>query len=298
MAASIIDGKKIADDVRNSLRVRIDALKSSNCHPGLAVVLVGEDPASKIYVNMKTKRCEELGINSQTIYLPEDTSQAKLLEILDDLNRDDSVHGILVQLPLPDQIDERVVIHSVLPTKDVDGFHPENRGKLALGDDAFVPCTPLGVQEMLLRSNINPAGKHVVIAGRSNLVGLPMALILVQKKPGANSTVTVCHTGTRDLPTFTKQADILIAAIGRPEVIRGDMVKPGAVVIDVGVNRVDDPTTEKGYRIVGDVEFAAVSEKAAAISPVPGGVGPMTIAMLISNTIKAAEQFCASSSIG
>lgn len=298
MPARRIDGNKIAEDVRFSLKKEVQSLTTSGCVPGLAVVLVGEDSASKIYVNMKTKRCAELGINSRTIPLPVDTSRTKLLTVIDELNKDDSVHGILVQLPLPRQIDEQQILNAISPAKDVDGFHPVNRGKLAAGADGFVPCTPLGIQEMLLRSDVNPAGKHVVIVGRSNLVGLPMALILVQKKEGANATVTVCHSRTEDLPGLTKQADILIAAMGRPEVITADMVKEGAVVIDVGVNRVEDLTAEKGYRIVGDVDFGPVSEKAAAISPVPGGVGPMTIAMLIHNTVKAAKQSCASSSIG
>ena len=220
------------------------------------------------------------------------------MELIQRLNQDRKVHGILVQLPLPEQIDEDAVIHSISPDKDVDGFHPVNRGKLAVGEDTFVPCTPLGIQEMLVRSGFDPGGKHVVIVGRSKIVGMPLATMLAQKKAGANATVTVCHTGTRDIAQFTRQADILIAAVGRPEVITGDMVKRDAVVIDVGVNRVEAPGTEKGYRIVGDVEFESVSQHAAAISPVPGGVGPMTIAMLLHNTVKSAKNFCASSSTG
>lgn len=298
MAAQLIDGKKIASEIKDDLRIEIDELKKQGITPGLTVVLVGENPASQIYVKMKTKACHELGIHSPTINLSADTSQEELLQLIDDFNRDPAVHGILVQLPLPEHIDEQTIIQSVKPEKDVDGFHPVNRGKLVIGEDTLVPCTPLGVQEMLIRSGHSPERKHVVIVGRSNIVGLPLASLLVQKKQGANATVTVCHTGTRNLAEITRQAEILIAAMGRPEVITGDMVRDGAVVIDVGVNRVNDPTTEKGYRIVGDVDFAAVSQKAKAISPVPGGVGPMTIALLIHNTVKAAKQISASSSTG
>ncbi len=298
MTPLLIDGKKIAAEIKESLRANIEKLKDKGCVPGLTVILVGEDPASQIYVRMKTKACSELGINSQTINLSYDTSESELVSIIKKLNTDKDVHAILVQLPLPGHIDENLVINTISPVKDVDGFHPINRGKLVTGLDTFIPCTPLGIHQMLLRSNIEPDGKHVVIVGRSNLVGLPLSSILIQKKAGANSTVTVCHTGTKELSYFTRQADILIAAIGRPEVITGDMVKPGVIVIDVGVNRVEDSAAEKGYRIVGDVEFTSVSERAGAISPVPGGVGPMTIAMLINNTVKAAKQICASSSIG
>lgn len=296
--AKIIDGKQIAQEIKDELKEKIKELKSSGCVPGLTVVIVGEDPASQIYVRMKTKASQELGINSETIALPAGTSQTSLLELVDKLNNDDSVDGMLVQLPLPDQIDEDVIINSISPEKDVDGFHPLNRGRLVAGEDTFVPCTPLGIQEMLIRSNFDPNGKHVVIVGRSKIVGMPLATMLAQKKAGANATVTLCHTGTKDISHFTKQADILVAAVGRPEVIKGDMLKEGAVVIDVGVNRVNAPEMEKGYRIVGDVEFESASKRAAAISPVPGGVGPMTIAMLLSNTVKAASNFCASSSTG
>ncbi|MFQ5605072.1 MAG: bifunctional methylenetetrahydrofolate dehydrogenase/methenyltetrahydrofolate cyclohydrolase FolD [bacterium] len=291
MTAKIIDGKKIAAGIKQHLKKDVDELKQRGCPPSLAVVLVGENPASRIYVKMKSRACEELGIHSQTIDFPADLSQEHLLASIAELNEDDRVHAILVQLPLPAHIDENRVINAVTPEKDVDGFHPENRGKLVAGEKTFVPCTPLGVHEMLLRSDIDPAGKHVVIVGRSKIVGLPLSAIFVQKKPGANATVTVCHTGTRDLSEITSQADILIAAMGRPEVITADMIKHGAVVIDVGVNRVEDAAAEKGYRIVGDVEFDSVVEKAAAISPVPGGVGPMTIAMLMQNTVQAAKQF-------
>lgn len=296
--AEIIDGKKIAQEIKDELRSKMEELKNSGCVPGLTVVIVGEDPASQIYVRMKTKASQELGMHSETIALPVETQQTKLLGLIDQLNKDDSVHGILVQLPLPGQIDEDVVINSISPDKDVDGFHPVNRGKLVVGEDSFVPCTPLGIQAMLLRSGFNPGGKHVVIVGRSKIVGRPLAILMIQKKSGANATVTVCHTGTKDIGYFTRQADILVAAIGRPEVIKGDMIKEGAAVIDVGVNRVDAPETEKGYQIVGDVDFETASQRAAAISPVPGGVGPMTIAMLLNNTIKSAQNFCASSSTG
>lgn len=299
MAAKIIDGKKIAANIKQSLKGEITSLKNSGCIPGLAVLLVGENPASQIYVSMKNKAASELGINSTTFNLPKETTQSKLLSIVKSLNEDSSVHGILIQLPLPAQIDEQVIINSVDPDKDVDGFHPVNRGKLTIGDDTFVPCTPLGIQELLVHSGIETEGKHVVIVGRSRIVGLPLAIMMMQKKKGANSTVTVCHTGTPNLLHFTKQADILIAAIGKPESITGEMVKEGSVVIDVGVNRTEDASVDKGYRITGDVEFDSVSEKASAITPVPGGVGPMTIAMLIHNTVKAAKQFMrASSSTG
>ncbi|MFQ5823699.1 MAG: bifunctional methylenetetrahydrofolate dehydrogenase/methenyltetrahydrofolate cyclohydrolase FolD [bacterium] len=298
MTATIIDGKKIAEEIKNSLKDKIQKLKHEGIIPKLSVVLVGENPASQIYVRMKTKACQELGIDSPTINLSSEISQTKLLNIIDELNKDDMVHGILVQLPLPKHIDEEMVINSISPVKDVDGFHPFNRGKLIIGEETFVPCTPFGIQKMLVRSGFDPGGQHVVIVGRSKIVGLPLAILLMQKKAGANATVTMCHTGTEDLGKFTKQADILIAAMGRPEVIKGDMVKPGAVVIDVGVNRVEDLNSDKGYRIVGDVEFESACEIAKAISPVPGGVGPMTIAMLIYNTVKAAGDYCASSSTG
>ncbi len=296
--AQIIDGKKIAQEIKDELKSKIEELKNSGCVPGLTVVIVGVDPASQIYVRMKTKASQELGINSETIALPADTAQIELLELIDSLNHSENVHGILVQLPLPGQIDEDAVINAISPNKDVDGFHPVNRGRLVIGEDTFVPCTPLGIQEMLVRSDFEPGGKHVVIVGRSKIVGMPLAAMLAQKKAGANATVTVCHTGTKDIGYFTRQADILVAAVGRPEVIKGDMVKEGAAVIDVGVNRVNASDTEKGYRIVGDVEFESVSKKAAAISPVPGGVGPMTIAMLLNNTVKSAQNFRASSSTG
>ncbi len=299
MAAKILDGKKIADDIKKSLKDEISALKNRGCIPGLTVVMIGANPASQIYVNMKNKAASELGINSATVNLPEDTSQSKLLGLIAALNEDRGIHGILVQLPLPPQIDEQVIITAIDPAKDVDGFHPVNRGKLVIGEETFVPCTPLGIQKLLIHSQIETSGKHVVIVGRSRIVGLPLATMLVQKNQGANSTVTVCHTGTSNLLHFTKQADILIAAMGKAEIITGDMIKDGVVVIDVGVNRIEDRSSDKGYRIVGDVEFDSVRKKASAITPVPGGVGPMTITMLIYNTVTSAKHFMrASSSTG
>ncbi len=298
MAAEIIDGKEIARRIQEELAHEIADLKNSGCTPGLSVVLVGDHPASQVYVRMKTRTSEELGIHSETIRLPGEVSQENLLERIEELNRNSDVHGILVQLPLPPQIDEETIINAISPDKDVDGFHPVNRGRLVSGEDTFVPCTPLGVQKMLLVSGHPPDGKHVVIVGRSKIVGLPLANLLIQKKAGANATVTVCHSGTADLAALTRQADILVAAIGQPEFIQEHMVRRGAVVIDVGVNRVEDASREKGYRLVGDVQFETVKEVAEAITPVPGGVGPMTIAMLMANTVKAARNFCASSSTG
>ncbi len=255
------------------------------------MVLVGEDPASQVYVRMKGKAADELGMKSDTLRLPPDTPEAELLAVLDRLNADRAVHGILVQLPLPGHMDAGKVLLRMKPEKDVDGFHPVNVGKLVIGDrTGFRPCTPAGVQELLVRSGADPSGTHVVVVGRSLIVGRPVANILMQKAPGANATVTVAHTGTRDLPAITRQAEILIVAAGRPEVIRGEMIRPGAVVIDVGVNRVDDPRSEKGYRLVGDVNFREAVEVASMITPVPGGVGPLTIALLMKNTVQAARQ--------
>jgi len=289
--AKIIDGKKIAQEIKAELKTEISNLTEFGFTPCLSVVLVGEDPASQVYVRSKARTAEELGIKSETIYLPKETTQHGLLEHINQLNKDSAVHGILIQLPLPAQIDEATILDAVSPEKDVDGFHAINRGKLLVGEDTFIPCTPAGVQEMLVRSDIKIPGKHVVIVGRSKIVGLPLANMFIQKHEQANATVTVCHTGTADLPAMTLQADILIAAIGKPEAIKGSMVKEGAVIIDVGVNRVEDASTEKGYKLVGDVEFEAASKRASAISPVPGGVGPMTIAMLMKNTVKAAQNF-------
>jgi methylenetetrahydrofolate dehydrogenase (NADP+)/methenyltetrahydrofolate cyclohydrolase len=290
MPALIIDGSAIAEEIREELKSKIAELKSRGVTPGLAVVLVGEDPASQVYVRMKGKSCEELGLYSETIRLPAEYKEDALLKLIDDLNANPKIHGILVQLPLPDHINETKVLNRISPEKDVDGFHPVNVGRMLIGDPGFLPCTPHGVQELLVRSGNSPEGKHVVVVGRSNIVGKPVAAILMQKKKGANATVTVCHSRTKDLPSVTRQGDIVIAAMGVPQFIKADMVKEGAVVIDVGVNRVDDPSAKRGYRLVGDVDFEAVKEKASAITPVPGGVGPMTIVMLIKNTVLSAEK--------
>ncbi len=292
MPSNIIDGKAIAEAMRAELAPQVQELTTRGITPGLSVVLVGENPASQVYVRMKGRACDEAGMHSDTITMSADTSEAELLSVIQRLNADDNVHGILVQLPLPDQINEQRVLHSIRPDKDVDGFHPENVGKVSIGDPTgFRPATPYGVQQMLIRSGVDPSGQHVVIVGRSNIVGRPMAALLLHKGKGGNATVTVCHSRTRDLPTITRQADILIAAIGQPAFVKGDWIRPGAVVIDVGVNRVDDPTTKKGYRLVGDVDFEAAKSIASAITPVPGGVGPMTITMLLYNTVQAARQW-------
>ena len=288
--ANVIDGKRIAAEMRAELTEQIAALKERGTTPGLAVVLVGEDPASQVYVRMKKRACEELGITSFEHRLPDATPEAELLALVAQLNADPKVHGILVQLPLPRQISEKKVLSAMDPDKDVDGFHPVNVGRMLIGDPVFLPCTPKGCQELLVRSGYDPAGKHVVIVGRSNIVGKPLAAILMQKAPGANATVTVAHSRTKDLPGITRQADILIAAIGVPEFITADMVREGAVVIDVGVNRVDDPSAKNGYRLVGDVAYDEVSAIAEAITPVPGGVGPMTITLLMKNTVESARR--------
>lgn len=290
MSAEVISGKDMAAAIRSEVRERVAGLKESGLVPGLAVVLVGEDPASQVYVGMKNKAASEAGIMSRQITLPVDTAESELLGVVAGLNADPDIHAILVQLPLPDQIDEARVLLAIDPIKDVDGFHPINVGRLATGDpDVLAPCTPAGVVEMLMRSGNDPSGKHAVVVGRSNIVGRPMAALLLRKAPGGNATVTVAHSRTPDLGEVTREADIVIVAIGQPDLIRGDMVKPGAVVIDVGVNRVDDDTRERGYRLTGDVAYDEVKEVASAISPVPGGVGPMTIAMLLSNTVDAAQ---------
>jgi len=289
LTARIIKGMEIGAQIRAELAVEVKDLKSKGITPGLAVVLVGEDPASVSYVSNKAKAAEELGINEQTIRLPANTEEKQVLDIVDRLNADSNVHGILVQLPLPKHIDSEKVLLRMNPDKDVDGFHPQNVGRLMIGNPIFMPCTPAGIQQMLVRTGNDPSGKHVVVCGRSNIVGKPMVNILLQKKPGANATVTVVHTGTKDIGSITRSADILIAAMGAPKVITADMVKDGAVVIDVGVNRVEDPSSPKGFRLVGDVDFDAIKEKAAAITPVPGGVGPMTITMLMVNTVRAAK---------
>jgi methylenetetrahydrofolate dehydrogenase (NADP+)/methenyltetrahydrofolate cyclohydrolase len=290
--ADIIDGRAIAEEIRADLSQEIDSLRQGGVAPGLAVVLVGEDPASQVYVRMKGKACDKIGIYSETIKLPKETGEAELLAVVDRLNADPKIHGFLVQLPLPNHINEHNVLLRIIPEKDVDGFHPVNVGKVATGDtSAFRPATAYGVQQMLIRSGVEISGAHAVIVGRSNIVGKPMASLLMQKADGANATVTVCHSRTRDLPAVTRQADILIAAIGVAQFVKADMIKPGAVVIDVGTNRVDDPSTEKGYRLVGDVDFENAKEVASAITPVPGGVGPMTITMLLYNTVQAARQW-------
>ena len=291
MSAEIISGKDIADQIRAELAVRVETLATEHdTTPGLATVLVGEHPASQMYVGMKNRAAADLGIASRQITMPAETSQEELLGLVAGLNADPAVHGILVQLPLPPQIDEGAVIEAIDPTKDVDGFHPMSIGRLATDSgEFFAPCTPAGVVEMLVRSGHDPGGKRVVIVGRSNLVGRPLASLMLRKARGGNATVTVCHSRTTDLARVTRTAEILVVAMGRPEMITGDMVSSGAVVIDVGTNRVDDPGRENGYRVCGDVLFEEVREIAAAISPVPGGVGPMTITMLLSNTVKSAE---------
>ena len=278
--------------MRAELARDIAALKKKGITPGLAVVLVGDNPASQVYVRMKGKACDDAGLYHETIKLPKDTSEADLMGLLERLNANPQIHGILVQLPLPKQIDTNRALHRIDPRKDVDGFHPENVGKVAVGDPTgFRPATPYGVQQLLLRSEVETKGAHAVIVGRSNIVGRPMAALLLQDGPGGNATVTVCHSRTRHIEQHTRQGDILIVAIGKPEFVGGDMVKPGAVVIDVGVNRVDDPSRKQGYRLVGDVKFDEAKQVASAITPVPGGVGPMTITMLLFNTVQAARQW-------
>lgn len=289
MSAKIIDGKAISEAIRSELKERVVALSAKGVTPGLGVILVGDNPASRSYVTAKERACESIGIYSDDNRLPENTSEADLLMKITQMNEDTRIHGILVQLPLPKHIDESTVLLAIDPAKDVDGFHPMNVGKMMIGEETFFPCTPHGVVQMLMRSGIETAGKHVVVVGRSNIVGKPVANMLLQKKEGANATVTLCHTGTTDLPSFTRQADILIAASGWPNTVTTDMVKPGAVVIDVGVNRVEDASKKSGYRLVGDVDFNGISEVASHITPVPGGVGPMTITMLLYNTVLSAE---------
>jgi len=289
--SNVIDGRAVAEKVYVDLRDEIATLKSNAITPGLAVVLVGDDPASRAYVRSKDKMSRELGLYSVKLELPAATTQNELLARVEELNRNPHIHGILVQSPPPKHIDEAAIVRALDPRKDVDGFHPLNVAKLALGDpSAVVPCTPLGVQRMLIESKIDIAGAHVVILGRSMIVGKPLALLLMQKTKGGDATVTVVHSRSRNLEAITRSADILIAAIGRAGFVKAEHVREGAVVIDVGINRVDDPANERGYRLVGDVAFDEVAAKAAAITPVPGGVGPMTIAMLMANTVKAARQ--------
>ena len=281
----LIDGKKIAQDIRNELKMDIQKLKDEGKNvPGLVAILVGDDPASKIYVKSKGKACDEIGMRSKTEEIPASISEEELLNLIESYNNNTDYHGILVQLPLPEHIREDKVIEAISPQKDVDGFHPISVGKLVIGKDTFRSCTPAGIQELLIRYDIDTKGKHIVVLGRSNIVGKPIANIMLQKKEHANSIVTICHSAAPDVSYYTKQADILIAAIGVPEFVKSDMVKEGVVVIDVGINRVEDKSKPKGYRLVGDVAFEEVMQKASYITPVPGGVGPMTIAMLLKNT--------------
>ncbi len=290
MSAEIIDGKQVAANMRAEIKNDVEKLKKNNIVPGLGVILVGEDPASQSYVKAKERACEEAGIFSDDNRLPDDTSEDDLITLVEKMNRDDKINGILVQLPLPSHINESRVLLAINPDKDVDGFHPMNVGKMVVGENAFLPCTPHGCIQLLKRSGVKIEGAKVVIVGRSNIVGKPLANMLIQKNENGNATVTVCHTKTKNLKNETLQADIIIAAAGRPNTITADMVKNGAVVIDVGVNRVEDPSRKRGYRLVGDVDFDAVKEKASLITPVPGGVGPMTITMLLYNTLESAKK--------
>lgn len=290
MTARLLDGAALGRQIRAEVATDVAELLRLGTRPGLAVILVGEDPASQVYVRSKGRACEEAGMASVTHRLPDTTTQEDLLRLIDQVNADPAIHGLLVQLPLPKHINTDLVLRRVSPDKDVDGFHPVNVGKLVLGDPTgFRPATPYGVQQMLVRSGIETKGANAVILGRSTIVGRPMAGLLLKDGPGGNATVTVCHSRSRDLPAITRNADILVAAIGKPRFVTGDMIKPGAVVIDVGINRVDDPAAAKGYRLVGDVDFEAAKDIASAITPVPGGVGPMTIAMLLVNTLQAAR---------
>ena len=290
MAAQIIDGKKIAAEMRIELKEEVAKMKEQGVVPGLGVILVGDDPGSQSYVTAKERACENIGIYSDDNRLPASISQKELMALVGKMNNDSKINGILVQLPLPEGLDESEVLLAIDPAKDVDGFHPVNVGKMMIGEKSFLPCTPHGIVQLLIRSGVTIEGAEVVIVGRSNLVGKPLANMLIQKKPNANATVTICHTRTKDLASHTKRADIVIAAAGRPNTVTADMVKEGVVVIDVGVNRIEDATKKKGYRLVGDVDFEAVKEKASLITPVPGGVGPMTITMLLYNTAESAKR--------
>ncbi len=289
MSCTLIKGNEIASELYGEIKERISALRSEGHSLCLAFVLIGNDPASEVYVRMKDKKCAELGIASITFRMPYDTTEEQLLRKIDELNRDKNIHGMLVQLPLPKHINEDRIIEAIDPMKDVDCFHPQNVGRMLIGNQIFLPATPAGIQQMLIRSKIETAGKHVVIVGRSNIVGKPLAAMLMQKGKGADSTVTVVHSMTGNLSKITSQADILVAAVGKPNFVTADMVKEGAVVIDVGTNEIDDPTAPKGKRLVGDVDMESVKDKVSAITPVPGGVGPMTICMLMSNAVTAAE---------
>jgi len=290
MTAKIIDGKQVAATIRAELKAEVQKLKARGVTPGLGVILVGDDPASKSYVTAKERACAEIGLFSDDNRLSATTSQAELLARVRKMNADPKIHGILVQLPLPKHLNESEVLLAINPDKDVDGFHPVNVGRMVLGQKAYLPCTPHGVVQLLVRNGVKLKGVHVVVVGRSNIVGKPLANMLIQKNDQANATVTICHTGTKDIGYFTRQADIVVAAAGHPNTITADMIKPGAVVIDVGVNRVEDASKKSGYRLVGDVNFETVKEKASLITPVPGGVGPMTITMLLFNTVESAKR--------
>jgi methylenetetrahydrofolate dehydrogenase (NADP+) / methenyltetrahydrofolate cyclohydrolase len=294
MPAKILDGKQLAADMRADIAKQVTELKATKgITPGLGVILIGADPASTSYVTAKEKACEEAGMYSQDVRVPAETTQAEALALVQKMNADPRIHGILVQLPLPKHIDEAAVINAIAPEKDVDGFTPINVGRMMIGETCFLPCTPNGVIQMLLSAGVETSGKHAVVIGRSNIVGKPVAHLLMRKAKGGNATVTVCHTGTKDLATFTKQADILVVAAGRPNTVTGDMIKPGATVIDVGVNRVPDATKKSGFRLVGDVDFDSATQVASLITPVPGGVGPMTITMLLYNTLESAQRLSA-----
>lgn len=289
MAAHIIDGKQIAHEMREEIKQEAARLTAAGHQPGLGVVLVGDDPASRSYVSAKEKACEEAGFLSDDHRLPADISEADLLKLIDRLNHDDRIHGILVQLPLPKHINESRILLAIDPDKDVDGFHPMNVGKMLIGEKAYIPCTPHGVVQLLVRSGVTIPGSHVVVVGRSNIVGKPVASLLARKHAHGNATVTLCHTGTKDIGRYTRQADIVIVATGRPNTLTADMIRKGAVVIDVGVNRVEDAGNKRGYRLVGDADFDGMLDVASLITPVPGGVGPMTITMLLYNTLESAR---------
>ena len=291
MSATILDGKQLAADMRADISNQVSKLKAAHgVTPGLGVILIGVDPASTSYVTAKEKACEEAGMYSQDVRVPAETTQAEALALVRQMNADPRIHGILVQLPLPKHINEGAVINAIAPEKDVDGFTPVNVGRMMIGETCFLPCTPHGIIQMLLKAGVQTSGKHAVVVGRSNIVGKPVAHLLMRKAEGGNATVTVCHTGTKDLASFTRQADILVVAAGRVNTVTGDMIKPGAVVIDVGVNRIPDATKKTGFRLAGDVDFASAKEVASLITPVPGGVGPMTITMLLYNTVASARR--------
>jgi methylenetetrahydrofolate dehydrogenase (NADP+)/methenyltetrahydrofolate cyclohydrolase len=292
MPAQIIDGKQIACEIREELKAEVARLTALGVRPGLGVILIGEDPASKSYVTAKERACAEIGLFSDDNHLPATTTQAELIALVRRMNADPKVHGILVQLPLPKHLNESEVLLAIDPEKDVDGFHPSNVGRMVVGEKAFLPCTPHGVVQLLARSGVQIDGAHVVIVGRSNIVGKPLANMLMQKGKNANATVTICHTRTKDIGYFTRQADIVVAAAGRPNTITADMIREGAAVIDVGVNRIEDASKKQGFRLVGDVDYENVRQKASFITPVPGGVGPMTITMLLFNTVESARRRC------